>query len=98
MLLFISVLYAYENTKSSLNSSSEFRDDLVFSYEDTGKNLLMYVENQQPFELVDYLGKKSVVSDKSGCCLLPTTYILGKAEEYANLISDESSHRAIYKE
>lgn len=81
-----------------LNSLDEFRDDLVFSYEDTGKNLLMYVENQQPFELVDYLGKKSVVSDKSGCCLLPTTYILGKAEEYANLISDESSHRAIYKE
>lgn len=81
-----------------LNSLDEFRDDLVFSYEDTGKNLLMYVENQQPFELVDYLGKKSVVKDKSGCCLLPTTYILGKAEEYANLISDESSHRAIYKE
>ncbi len=48
--------------------------------------------------MTDYLGNKFVVSDKSGCCLLPTTYILGKAEEYANLISDESSKRAVYKE
>ena len=26
-----------------------------------------------------------------GCCLVPTTYILGKALEYADLISDNSS-------
>ena len=33
-----------------------------------------------------------------GCCLVPTTYILGKALEYADLISDNSSKRAKYKE
>lgn len=82
----------------ALKSLDDFRDNLVFKYEDTGKNILMYVDAQDSFELTDYLGKKAIVNDKSGCCLLPTTYVLGKSEEYANLISDDSSHRAIYKE
>lgn len=82
----------------ALKSLDDFRDNLVFNYEDTGKNILMYVDAQDSFELTDYLGKKAIVNDKSGCCLLPTTYVLGKSEEYANLISDDSSHRAIYKE
>jgi hypothetical protein len=33
-----------------------------------------------------------------GCCVVPTTYILGKALEYADLISDNSSKRAKFKE
>ena len=82
----------------ALKSLDDFRDNLVFKYEDTGKNILLYVDAQDSFELTDYLGKKAIVNDKSGCCLLPTTYVLGKSEEYANLISDDSSHRAIYKE
>lgn len=82
----------------ALKSLDDFRDNLVFKYEDTNKNILMYVDAQDSFELTDYLGKKAIVNDKSGCCLLPTTYVLGKSEEYANLISDDSSHRAIYKE
>ena len=82
----------------ALKSLDDFRDNLIFKYEDTGKNILMYVDAQDSFELTDYLGKKAIVNDKSGCCLLPTTYVLGKSEEYANLISDDSSHRAIYKE
>ena len=46
----------------------------------------------------DYLGIEYKATDKTGCCLLPTTYVLGKALEYANLISDNSSSRARYKE
>ena len=83
---------------NSLNSLDEFRDDYVFDYKDTGKKLLMYCEKQTPFELVDYLGNKEIVKDRSGCCILPTTYVLSKALDYANLITDESSRRAIYKE
>ena len=48
--------------------------------------------------LKDYLGIEYEATDKTGCCLLPTTYVLGKALEYAELISDSSSHRARYKE
>ena len=58
----------------------------------------MYVDNQSPFVLSDYKGKESIVKDKSGCCLIPTTYVLGKALDYANLVNDNSSHRAVYKE
>ena len=50
------------------------------------------------FDLVDYKGNVEHVSDKYGCCLVPTTYKLEKSEEYAELVSDESSKRAIFKE
>ena len=74
-----------------------FRDDLVFEYEYTNKNTLLYCEGQQSIELVDYLGNKSLVKEKSGVCILPTTYILGKAEEYMDLL-DDSTERQKYKE
>lgn len=81
--------------KGDLNN---FKDDLVFEFKDTGKNLLIYTEDQEPVEIKDYLGESLIVYDKSGCCILPTTYILGKSLEYEHLLSDESSRRAIYNE
>lgn len=50
------------------------------------------------FNLEDYQGNICNISDKYGCSLIPTTYELGKSEEYSYLISDESSKRAIFKE
>ena len=82
----------------ALKNLDDFRDDFVFDFETTNKNLLVYSENQEKVEITDYLGNNYIVSDKSGCCLLPTTYILGKALEYTELLTDESSHYAIYKE
>lgn len=82
----------------ALKSLDEFRDNFVFKFEDTNKNILMYCDKQQKFELTDYNGISYIVQDKSGCCLLPTTYVLGKALEYSDLISNGSSNRAIYKE
>ena len=82
----------------ALKSLKEFKDDFVFDFKDTNKNLLMYNDEMEEFNLVDYLGETMQVTDKYGCCLVPTTYVLGKSEEYASLISDESSKRAIYKE
>ena len=82
----------------ALKRLEDFKDDFVFDYKDTNKHLIMYSENQKQVLMKDYKGVEAIVSDKSGCCLLPTTYILGKAYEYASLISDNSSKRAIYKE
>ena len=82
----------------ALKNLSDFKDDFVFDYKDTNKNLLIYCEDMKEFNLVDYKGESCLVKDKSGCCVIPTTYVLGKALEYANLITDESSKRAIYKE
>lgn len=87
-----------KKAKVGLKKLEDFKDDYVFKYKDTNKHTLFYVENQSPFELEDYLGNKHNVSDKSGVCLVPTTYVLGKSIDYTNLISDDSSRRAIYKE
>ena len=82
----------------ALKKLEDFKDDLVFDFKYTHKNLVMYCENQNKCLLTDYQGNKYMVEDKSGCCIVPTTYILSKALEYANLISDNSSKRARYKE
>lgn len=82
----------------ALKTLDDFRDDFVFDYKDTGKQLIVYSENQEPFELTDYLGNKYIVYDKAGCCLIPTTYVLGKALDYCDLLSDNSSKRAVYQE
>lgn len=60
--------------------------------------MMMYNDNQDNFLLEDYQGHKDIQKDKYGVSLVPTTYELGKAIEYAELISSESSDRAIYKE
>ena len=82
----------------ALDSLDSFRDDFIFDFEVTNKNLLFYTEEQPKFEFTDYLGFKYIVNDKSGCSLLPTTYELSKSLDYVNLISDSSSKRARYKE
>lgn len=80
--------------KGDLNN---FKDDLVFNYSDTGKSTLFYCEEQKPCILKDEEGIECEVKDKSGCCLVPNTYTLGKSLEYASLL-DDSSKRAVYKE
>ena len=82
----------------SLNSLEDFRDNFVFKYEDTNKNLVLYTEEQSPIEVTDYLGLKYLITDRSGCCILPNTYELSKALDYVTLISDDSSKRARFKE
>lgn len=89
----------YQNLGAKgLKDLKDFKDEYIFRYEDTGKLLLSYCENQEPMYVRDYLGKEAFVTDKSGCCLVPTTYELGKAEDYMELIEEKSSERALYKE
>lgn len=86
------------NGSKALKDLKDFNDDFVFSHEDTGKNLLIYNDEMFEFELEDYQGNKELVKNRYGCVIVPTTYVLGKSQEYAMLISDESSSRAIYDE
>lgn len=82
----------------ALKDLKDFKDDFVFNNEDTDKMILFYTEQQEPVNMIDYTGLEYTVKDKSGCCLLPTTYKLSKALDYANLLNDASSRRARYKE
>ena len=81
-----------------LNKIEDFRDDLLFKSSITGKQTLIYLDEQIENKLTDYQGNIYINTDKTGCCLIPCSYELGKSLEYAKLISDESSKRAIYKE
>ena len=81
-----------------LKSLKEFKDNFVFQNKYTNKNLLIYNDEMEEFEIKDYKGKKYKSKEKYGCCLVPTTYELGKSEEYAYLLSDDSSARAIFEE
>ena len=81
-----------------LKRLEDFKDDLVFNFENTNKNLLVYVDNQLEIEMEDYQGNTYLVKDKSGCSLIPTTYVLGKSLDYCTLLEESSSHRARYKE
>lgn len=83
---------------AALKNLDEFSNDFVFEYKYTGKNLIVYNDDQQEFNLTDYAGKKYAVKDRYGICIIPTTYKLGISDDYANLISDESSKHARYKE
>ena len=80
-----------------LKSLDEFRDDLVFDFEHTNKLTLAYNDDQMPVTITDYLGNDYYVTDKSGICMIPTTYKLGKSLDYADLITDESTERAKFK-
>lgn len=82
----------------ALKKLEDFQDDFVFDYKYTNKYVLYYNDEMESFMLTDYNGKKKEVTEKYGCCLLPTTYTLGKSQEYSDLISDESSKRAIFEE
>ena len=82
----------------ALNTLDNFRDDFVFRYEDTNKHLVAYNDFQEPIIMKDYLSNDYYIEDKSGVCILPTTYVLGKSEDYVELLTDASSSRARYKE
>ena len=81
-----------------LKTLYDFKDNFVFEYQHTGKNLLFYCDNQEEIVITDYRGIECKIIDVSACCIIPTTYVLGKSLEYANLLTENSSARAVYKE
>ena len=87
-----------KNGAKALNNLQEFKENLVFPYKYTNKNILMYNDNQIPVKLTDYKKNTYVSREKIGACIVPAVYTLGMAEEYSSLVKDESSPRARYKE
>ena len=82
----------------ALKSLEEFKDNFIFDYKYTNKNTILYQENGEELELIDYTGKKGKAIEKYSCVLLPTTYELGKSQEYCELISDFSGKRKLFNE
>ena len=82
----------------ALKDLKDFKDNFIFDFKYTNKNMLMYNDDMCSFKIEDYQKNKYVSHETYGACLLPTTYELGKANDYAELVKNESSPRAIYKE
>lgn len=82
----------------ALHDLKEFNDGFEFKSEVTGKQTLVYIDEQFPDLIVDYEGNSYINNDKTGCALLPCSYVLGKSYDYVNLLTEESSKRAIFKE
>ena len=97
-ILEITISGVPKNGAKAIKSLDNFKNNFVFKFEDTNKLTLIYSENQLEINMTDYLGNIYKVNDKSGCCFLPATYELSMALDYANLVNDNSSKRAIYKE
>ena len=85
-----------EGGAKCLTDLKQFKDNLVFDFKHTNKLTLAYNDSQIPATITDYLGNTYEVKDKSGICMLPTTYRLGKAEDYADLIN-QSTERSKFK-
>lgn len=82
----------------ALKSLNDFRDKFIFKASDTGKQTLMYLDEQDEDILVDKDGNKYVNRDITGCCMIPCSYELGKSLDYCELLTDNSSKRAVFRE
>ena len=80
------------------NDINNFTDNLLFKFEDTGKNMLMYNDFQDTFIITDYQGNIDTIKQTTGACIVPATYELNKSIEYANFLDDNSEERSLYKE
>ena len=81
-----------------IKNIEDFNDGLYFPSSITKKQSIVYIDDQEEVELTDYLGITMTIKDKSGCCLIPCSYTLSKSNDYRNLLTDNSSERARYKE
>lgn len=80
-----------------LHDIDEFRDDLVFTFDKTNKHTIVYNDEQLPIDIIDKNGVKYICKDKTSCVLLPAEYTLGKAYEYTQLLTDNSTKRSKFK-
>lgn len=78
-----------------LSKLEDFRDDFCFTPDVTNKNGIVYNDIQDSMSIKDYQGNTYTVTDKSGCCIIPATYVLGKSFDYDTLLS---SRRAVFIE
>ena len=87
-----------EKGAKALTDLNDFTDNFEFKSSITGKQTLVYIDEQEEDLLTDYQGNTVLNKDKTGCCLIPCSYVLNKSYDYINFITEESSKRAIFKE
>ena len=92
--LYITVSGVPKSGAECLNRIEDFKDNLVFTFDKTKKNTIIYNDSQMSIDIIDYKGVKYTCSDKTSCVLLPAEYSLSKSYEYTQLLTDNASKRA----
>ena len=64
----------------------DFECGFVFSAENSGNMIAYYNSNQEPFEVTDYQGHTSTISDKYSIALVKSSYEVSNSEDYGDLI------------
>lgn len=79
-----------------LSSIKDFKKELVFPSELTGKLALLYNDSIPEHELTDYQGNTVIVPAGSGITMVGDDYTLGMKPDYEDLM--QSSKRSLYQE
>ena len=82
----------------ALKDLNDFRDNFIFKSSDTGKQSIIYIDDQETDRMIDCNGVPYINTDGSGCCMIPCSYELGKSLDYCELLTDNSSKRAVFRE
>ena len=72
----------------ALKDLNEFQKGFLFNYDDTGKKLLYYNDEQPEINVIDCNGKSGTLRGGSGICLTPCRYKLGITPEYFNYLNE----------
>jgi len=72
----------------ALKSLDDFKKGFTFGYDDSGKKLLYYGENQPDINVVDLNGVPGTLTGVNGVCLSPCRYTLGITPEYFEYINE----------
>lgn len=77
----------------------DFREGHIFDYEDSGRLVMDYLENQPTFTVTDYQGHTETIQQQYGVNAMPTTYTLGISSAYDDylirLAGQTSTHLSI---
>lgn len=84
----VSGLNKHKAVEDMPNGIDDFVLDKVWSTEFSGRTICFYIENQEDFVMRDYLGNPYKVSQPYAVNIMPTTYQLGIADDYEELIEN----------
>ena len=82
----------------ALKDLNDFRDHYIFKASDTNKQSILYIDEQDVDKVIDVNGVEYNNTDITGCCMIPCSYELGKSLDYCELLTDNSSKRAVFRE
>lgn len=72
----------------AIKNLDDFKKGFTFGYDDSGKKLLYYGENQPNIDVVDCYGVKGTLTGVNGVCLTPCRYSLGITPEYFECLGE----------